>query len=250
MAREVALKLNPEWKYHESVKNTKTFALIKEGKPELLSLLEVALNSGDPPDEAIVSAQAIRMLQQYANEGNAPSQNKLGILYEKGAGVGQDYAEALRWYHQAAAMGDMKAHNNIGFMYFAGFGVPKNTDEAMKWFIKAAELGSSGAMDNIGEMYLRGIGVPRDHSEALKWFLRAADLGHGQASYKAGWLYSVGQGAPQDYVQAYLWLSLAVAARVNCAKYRDDIASKMTSGQIEEANLLVSRWRPSDGKEP
>jgi TPR repeat protein len=223
--------------------NTRTFSLDAAAKAEIKPLMAVALNSGDPPEEGNMCAEAIRMLNQYAADGDASSQNKLGLLYEKGQGVEQDNAAALRWYRKAAAAGDMKAHNNIGVMYFAGAGVPKNLDEAIEWLIRAADLGSTGAMDNLGEMYLRGLGVPRDHAQALKWFLKAAERGHGQASYKAGWLYSVGQGAPQDYVQAYLWFSVAIAARVNAAQYLDDVASKMTPAQIEEAKALVSQWR-------
>jgi len=235
----------PGVRYHETVNGLKTYALTEQGKAEIAPLIQVALNTGVPPEDASISAEVIKILNQYAEEGNAPAQTKLAILYDKGNGVEQSYSEALKWYLKAAEQNDTTACNNIGVMCFAGFGVQRDLNIARQWFVKAADLGSTGAMDNIGEMYLRGLAVPRDHSEALKWFLRAAELGHGQASYKAGWLYSVGQGAPQDYVRAYLWFSVAIAARVDAAQYLDDVRSKMTPDQVEEAKLLVSQWKPA-----
>lgn len=244
LAHEVGLKLDSPPKDFQALKNTKTFTLSEQGKAEIASLMEVALNSGSPPQDSIVSAEVVQMLKQYAQEGNAPSQTKLALLYEQGQGLEQNYSEALRWYRKAADSGDITAHNNIGFMYFAGFGVPKNIDEAMEWFMRAADLGSTGAMDNIGEMHFRGLGVMQDYSEAFKWFRKAADLGHGPARCKIGSLYSAGQGVPQDYVQAYMWFSLGIAAGVDAAEYRDAVASKMTPDQIKEADLLVSQWKP------
>jgi uncharacterized protein len=245
LAREVSLLADFKPQNAQAFENTKTFTLTEQGKAELLSLINIALDSGYPPHGSIVSPEAIQMLKRYADDGNAPSQSKLGLLYEKGSGVDQDYAEALKWYQKAADLGDLMAHNNIGFMYFAGFGVPKDLGEAIKWFMKAAGLGSTGAMDNIGEMFSRGLGVTQDHSEASKWFRKAADLGHGPARCKLGSLYSVGQGVPQDNVQAYMWFSLGIAAGVDDAvKYRDAVAAKMTPEDIKKAQLLANQWTP------
>jgi TPR repeat protein len=36
------------------------------------------------------------------NNGDADAQLLLGIMYEGGQGVSQDYAEALKWYRKAA----------------------------------------------------------------------------------------------------------------------------------------------------
>ncbi|MGE5326858.1 MAG: tetratricopeptide repeat protein [Deltaproteobacteria bacterium] len=168
----------------QALKNTKTFSLTEEGRAEIAPLMEIALNTGDPPSDSIVSAEAIEILKQNAAQGNAVAQRKLGLLYENGAGVEQSYAEALAWYQKAADLGDRVAHNNIGVMHFAGFGVPRNLDEAIKWFLRAADLGSAGAMDNIGEMYSRGLGVAPNQAEALKWFRKAAELGHAAARNK------------------------------------------------------------------
>jgi hypothetical protein len=248
LAREVPLSLDLPPEALEALKNIKTFTLTEAGKAELLSTMEIALNSGYPPSDSIVAADAVQMLKQYAAEGNAPSQSKLGLLFQDGIGVEQDHAEALKWYRKAADLGDIMAHNNIGFMYFAGFGVPKSLDEALKWFIKAADLGSTGAMDNIGEMYSRGLGVAQDYTEAFKWFRQAADRGHGPAQCKVASAYSAGQGVPQDNVQAYLWFSLGIAAGVDATKNLAAVASQMTPDQIKQGDLLASQWKPREEK--
>jgi hypothetical protein len=41
-------------------------------------------------------------LEELAEEGDAESQFRLGVMYETGQGVPQDYAEAVRWYRKAA----------------------------------------------------------------------------------------------------------------------------------------------------
>ena len=168
----------------QALANTKTFTLSQPGKTQIASLMELALKSGEPPGDSIVSAETVQILERYAAEDDAPSQRKLGLLYDKGAGVEQNYTQALAWYQKAAALGDPVAHNNIGVMHFAGFGVPRDLDEARKWFLSAADLGSPGAMDNLGEMYSRGLGVKQDYAEAAKWFSKAADLGHAEARRK------------------------------------------------------------------
>ncbi len=172
-------------KYHETVSGLKTFSLTEEGKAEIAPLIQLALNTGVPPEDASISEEVIKILNQYAEEGNAPAQTKLAILYDKGKGVEQSYSEALKWYLKAAEQNDTTACNNIGVMCFAGLGVQRDLDIARQWFVKAADLGSPGAMDNLGEMYSRGLGVPQDNAEALKWFRKAAEHGHAEAARKA-----------------------------------------------------------------
>jgi hypothetical protein len=44
-----------------------------------------------------------------ADKGDARSQGFLGVLYEEGSGVSQDYVEAYKWYSLSAAQGDTNA---------------------------------------------------------------------------------------------------------------------------------------------
>ena len=68
-------------------------------------------------------AEACRLFRLTADQGNAESQNKLGLMYERGRGVGQDYAEACRLYRLAADQGNALAQLNLGAMHGEGRGV-------------------------------------------------------------------------------------------------------------------------------
>ncbi len=48
-------------------------------------------------------ATAIRVWRPLSEQGNANAQSMLGLLYGKGQGVPQDYAQAHMWYNLAAS---------------------------------------------------------------------------------------------------------------------------------------------------
>ena len=52
-----------------------------------------------------------------AERGNADAQYRIGMMYEEGRGVTQDYAEAMKWYRLAAEQGVADAQYNIGVMW-------------------------------------------------------------------------------------------------------------------------------------
>ena len=52
-----------------------------------------------------------------ADQGNAIAQCNLGVMYDKGRGVPQDYAEAVKWYRLAAEQGHADAQFKLGIMY-------------------------------------------------------------------------------------------------------------------------------------
>jgi hypothetical protein len=68
---------------------------------------------------------------------------KMGLVYEHGRGVKQDFKQAYKLYCQSALMGDAISAYNIGFMYFNGRGLPPNHSLAVYWFRKAAQAGDA-----------------------------------------------------------------------------------------------------------
>ncbi len=52
---------------------------------------------------------ARRLWRPLADQGNARAQLYLGLIYDKGQGVAQDYAQAVKWYRMAADQGDANA---------------------------------------------------------------------------------------------------------------------------------------------
>jgi TPR repeat protein len=83
-------------------------------------------------------AASVDSLKKRAAQGDAEAQNNLGVMYRKGQGVPQDYAEAAKWYRQPAAQGDAKAQLNLGIMYAKGRGVAHDDVQAYTWFDLAA----------------------------------------------------------------------------------------------------------------
>jgi TPR repeat protein len=106
---------------------------------------------------------------------NADAQLRLGLLYQTGQGVPQDYAQAAAWIREAAEQGNAVAQNFLGFLYSTGQGVPQNYAEAAIWFRKAAAQGHASAQLNLGRAYENGEGVPKNYSESYFWVKLAAE---------------------------------------------------------------------------
>ncbi len=127
---------------------------------------EVMSGSGDVACQDVDSESTLGVLTRCAEQGNARAQTNLGVRYNLGEGVPEDFAEALRWYRLAAQQGDAKAQYNIGVMYANGEGFPEDFAEAIRWYRLAAKQGEVDAQFNLGLMYANGEGVPEDFAEA------------------------------------------------------------------------------------
>ena len=73
-----------------------------------------------------------------AAAGGAEGMFNLGVLYETGQGVAQDYAQARQWYEKAAAQGHAGAQNDLGGLYEFGHGVTRDYVWAYMWYHLAA----------------------------------------------------------------------------------------------------------------
>lgn len=104
----------------------------------------------------------------YAERIKPIASEERGILLSPGMAQFMEEAEA----------GDADAANTIGVQYEMGLSVVENYKEAMKWYRRAAEMGSVEALYNIGAMHADGVGAPRDIAEALRWYEQAAAKGH------------------------------------------------------------------------
>ena len=80
-----------------------------------------------------------------SENGNAAAQNQLGVMYNRGKGVPQDYIVAVRWWRRSAHLGNATAQCNLGIMYSYGQGVKQNEVLAHMWFNLAAARGSREA---------------------------------------------------------------------------------------------------------
>jgi len=81
-----------------------------------------------------------------ADQGDAPTQYNLGLLYLDGHGVPQDYTEAVKWFKRSADQGYTEAQHDLGAMYGAGKGVKRDYMEAYKWMNICAAKGNNGCI--------------------------------------------------------------------------------------------------------
>jgi TPR repeat protein len=183
--------------------------------------------------------EAIR-LYKLAVEGNAEAQNNLGLLYENGEGVAQDYKEAVRWFKLAAEQGFAQAQDNLGSRYVDGLGVAQDYKEAVRWFKLAAEQGFAQAQDDLGFMYYRGQGVAQDYKEAIRWYKLAAEQGNAEAQNNLGVYY----WKERDDKRAGKWLLLAKLGHNNKASDNyNKLVNATRDGFENELKQIVSAFR-------
>ena len=170
-------------------------------------------------------ASAVEYYRKAAEQGNAAAQNRLGICYNIGLGVGKDSNEAIKWYRQAAEQGNAVAQNNMGNYY----NERQNYTEAARWYRKAAEQGQIAAQSSLAELYYNGRGVAKDYAEAVKWFRKAAEQGAPGAQYQLGNCYYFGYGVTQSYAEAVKWYRKA--AEIGLADAQSDLGYCYRMGQ-------------------
>lgn len=157
-----------------------------------------------------------------------------------------DFGRSFDACRRLADEGDPRVEYKVAVMYNYGIGVPPDHGEGSVWLRRAADQGYAPAETALGDMFRQGMGVDRNFAEAAKWYLRAAGQGDASAQLSLGAAYAAGKGVPRDDVKSYMWLSLA-AARFELKAYaeRDAVAARMTADQIETAQDLVRKWKPT-----
>ena len=99
-----------------------------------------------------IYAEAIKEFKKSLGD----SSNFIGVMYDEGKGVQQDYKEAAKWYRLAAEQGDVDAQYNLALVYDQGKGVQQDYKEAVKWFRLAAEQGDVDAQFSLALRVRRG----------------------------------------------------------------------------------------------
>ena len=176
------------------------------------------------------------------------AQNSLGVLYQNGQGVPQDYAEALTWYRLAADQGNARAQFNLGNMYRDGRGVTQDYAEAIKWFRLAADLGQVNAITSLADCYENGNGVQVDLEKAVSLYTEAAKRGFQIAHQSLGSLYERGLGLPRNDVYAAAHYLLASRKMEGSEKYDKAMAALgrmmavLSIEQRKRAQALADSW--------
>lgn len=113
-------------------------------------------------------------LTRQAQSGDAAAQFDLANeYYQQG-----NHAKAFEWATKAAGQGLAQAQTNLGVMYEFGDGVHQDYHKAVEWYTKAAHQGDEFAQYELGEMYDKGLGVRQNKSTAKHYYGQACDHGN------------------------------------------------------------------------
>ena len=101
--------------------------------------------------------EAIPYYEKAIALGNGAAYYSLGVLYETGRGVRQDYHKAVELYKKACDMGYGFACNDLGVLYGDGLGVRQNLSTAKQYYGKACDLGEQKGCDNYKLLNSQGV---------------------------------------------------------------------------------------------
>ena len=146
-----------------------------------LTAIAGPLEEGHEAFDAQRYADALRLWQPLAEQGDAEAQYNLALLYSKGLGIKKDERKALEWLHKAARQGMTDAQYNIGVMFYEGKGAYRSEKSAIEWWDLAAANGHANAQYNLGVMYGYGVATAANPQKALELWQAAAEQGHPDA---------------------------------------------------------------------
>ena len=109
---------------------------------------------------------ALNEFRPLAEQGDVAAQFILGVMYDEGKGVPQDYTEAGKWYRSAADQGHTATQYILGVMYAVGRGVPQNYIQAYMWNSLAAAEGFEIAITD--QYVLESLMTPEQLAEAQR----------------------------------------------------------------------------------
>ncbi|MFZ1828024.1 MAG: tetratricopeptide repeat protein, partial [Candidatus Competibacteraceae bacterium] len=110
-------------------------------------------------------ATGARMLKALAENGHAPSQFRLGLLYRLGQGVPRQPHQAVYWFDKAARQDDVGGQYWLAEAYRRGEGAPAAPELAFQAFHRLAERGYAPAQHQIALAYAEGRGVARNDAQ-------------------------------------------------------------------------------------
>lgn len=181
--------------------------------------------------------EAISLWKKSAAQGNQDAIYHLGLAYEQGKLIPQNFSEAARWYRegvksgsipfqkalgnlliksddsavvtdglgylrQAAHKGDADANYSLCFWYKKNSNKFRDVSKALPFCEVAAKQGDARAMFDIGTIYALGNGIPKNPERAALFFQNAAELGNTSAILALGMLYEQGNGVGKDMNKA------------------------------------------------
>ena len=189
-----------------------------------------------------------------AEHGDANVWYHLGLMFELGMAVPQDWGLAEHWYLRAAQSEDVRAQLALAKLLAA-----RQDPTAATWLLRAAERGDVDAQTTVGRSFLENSNADSDLFKGIAWCLKAseqndsrawraladtfdhatdalvsasyrnaANLGDAQAQYVVAHRYATGTGVARDHHAAVSWYKLS--AEQGCAEAQSALGSCYLAG--------------------
>jgi len=120
--------------------------------------------AGYEADGCLVPPQTVRLIQMAAVDGDAVSQNRLGIMYAKGIGVPQNFVRAEKWFTKAANQRYGEALFNLYVLYKVGpNGIEPDEHKAVSFNTQAALAGYKPSRNELLDLLTQADDAGHDH---------------------------------------------------------------------------------------
>jgi TPR repeat protein len=119
------------------------------------------------------------------------------------------FDDAVLILKELSEKGDARAMNKLGELYLFGNGVSFDPQKAYEYFLASANKGDSGGQYDVGNLYMTGIGVPRDVAKAVEWYKESASKGNVDAYVALGNIYA-NKESHKDLCDAKRWYEKAI----------------------------------------
>jgi uncharacterized protein len=158
---------------------------------------------------------AIPLIRQSAEKGNAEAQYNYGVCFQQGVEVSKSDSLANVWFLKSASQGWKDAQFKMAYSYATGRGVTQDDKQAFLWSVKCAEQQDVECMFNVVSCYMEGRGTHKNMDSMVVWATRIALLEtpenlniSGQitsARANLATMYFDGQNVQKDLVKSYMW---------------------------------------------
>ena len=91
----------------------------------------------------VLSASEVDELQKKCDGGDRNGCFDLGVIYDNGQGLKQNYFKAAEFYQKSCKRGDARGCFNLGASYENGKGIYQSDEKALKFYGKACDLEDS-----------------------------------------------------------------------------------------------------------
>lgn len=118
-------------------------------------------------------AQAFQLWLPLAQQGQVTAQINIGVMYDYGKGVPQNFQSAAKWYRAAALQNHVVAQYNYGIFLSEGKVAAEDGEDAMFWLHKAAVQGYADAQYKLGIMYAQSAAGQEQKTAAAEWLYQA-----------------------------------------------------------------------------